>query len=110
MLNFCTGVSQLFDHDHHDNVSCRMLNCVQVYVSCLRVLCGTEGASSEDTCQTLQQVADVCGDMRYPFGHSNAHMKISELLSRTDCPSSTTAIHTSPVPETEPTDGGIHVI
>ena len=52
----------------------------QVYVSCLRVLCGADGASSEDTCGSLQQVYDACGDISY------AHMKISELLTRAACP------------------------
>ena len=52
---------------------------VQVYVSCLRVLCRSEAASSEDTCNTLRQVYDVCGDML------ETHMNMSQLLSRTNC-------------------------
>ena len=44
------------------------------------MLCEADGATSEDTCGSLQQVYDACGDISY------AHMKISELLTRAACP------------------------
>jgi len=50
---------------------------VQVYVACLRVLCGTDDASSEETCQILQKVYDVCGD--------RDHLPMSRFLARTNC-------------------------
>ena len=75
----------------------------------MRVLCGAEDTSSEDTCQTLQQVADVCGDMKYGHSTWDAHMKISELLSLTTCPPGSTPIRADPGPESEPTNGGMLV-
>ena len=56
---------------------------VQVFVACLRALCGADGATSEDTCNTLRQVSDFCGEI------PNAHKSISVLLSMTNCSSDT---------------------
>ena len=69
---------------------------VQVYVVCLRALCGAEGATSEDTCNTLRQVSDVCGELTY------AHTSISVLLFMTNCSSDTklTMLTTATPPRT----------
>ena len=56
---------------------------VQVFVACLRALRGPDGATSEDTCNTLRQVSDFCGEI------PNAHKSISVLLSMTNCSSDT---------------------
>ena len=71
---------------------------VQVYVACLRVLCGTEDASSEETCQILQKVYDVCGDQD--------HLPMSAFLARTNCttnvPTTTTTTATPTTTKAKP--------
>ena len=78
---------------------------VQVYVACLRALCGADGATSEDTCNTLRQVSDVCGELAY------APKSISVLLSMTNCSSDTklTMLTTATPPRTTtPTTDWFH--
>ena len=57
---------------------------LQVYVACLRVLCGTRRAKRADTCRVLQQVADACGGANTEW----MHVSIGELLSGANCTSS----------------------
>ena len=57
---------------------------LQVYVACLRVLCGTRRAKRADTCRVLQQVADACGGANTEW----MHVLIGELLSGANCTSS----------------------
>ncbi|XP_070178599.1 uncharacterized protein [Littorina saxatilis] len=68
----------------------------KVYVTCLRVLCGAAGATSQVTCKTLQQVADTCQNLR-----GDIHMDIRVLQEKANCtiPVTTPAPTTTPGPE-----------
>ncbi|KAK7107737.1 hypothetical protein V1264_015602 [Littorina saxatilis] len=50
----------------------------KVFTTCLRVMCGTAGATSTDTCSTLQDVAGTCG-------YSKAHMNLRTLFAKASC-------------------------
>ncbi|XP_070178240.1 uncharacterized protein [Littorina saxatilis] len=51
----------------------------KVYVACLRALCKTSGCDSNDTCDTLRNVALTCRHVQ-PW-----HANMTTILARTDC-------------------------
>ena len=60
---------------------------LQVYVSCLRVLCKARGSVTwADTCATLSNAANSCGS------YKGAHMKITDLLESAECTSNTATL------------------
>ena len=75
------------DRGHHDQAAIMTTwrdgcwTVVQVYVSCLRALCGTDRAGAKDTCYTLRKLEKRCGKIK----KTTVHMTASELLSRADC-------------------------
>ena len=74
---------------------------VQVFVACLRALCSADGAPSEDTCNTLRQVSDNCGELTY------THTKISVVLFMANCSSDTKpTMLTTATPPTTTTPSG----
>ena len=63
-------------------------------------MCGTEEATSENTCRILQQVYDECGN----YGHSK---NLSALLSQANCPTTIpTTTTTAPTTRTRFTPEG----
>ncbi|XP_070188718.1 uncharacterized protein [Littorina saxatilis] len=55
------------------------MNPLKLYVTCMRILCNTDKARSNDTCSTLREAISACG----PFDN---HVNIVELNSRAGCP------------------------
>ena len=64
----------------------------------MRVLCGTEGATSEDTCQILQLMYDKCGDV--------GHKKLSDILAQANCTTTIPTREAAPTRRTQPNIDG----
>ena len=64
----------------------------------MRVLCGTEGATSEDTCQILQLMYDKCGDV--------GHKKLSDILAQANCTTTIPTTVAAPTRRTQPNIDG----
>lgn len=68
-----------------------LLACVQLYTSCLRVLCGKMEGKKDQTCRVLKEAYNSrCGTWDYYYFSlpKPERIKISEIYQRAGCSSS----------------------